>query len=417
MRSALGVSLLASGVLATSSAAANGRYPNADMLIVDPGDANHLVLRTTFGTLVSNDAGHDWSWICEEAVGYTGDPALTVLASGDLLHAFQGSVVVSAQAGCSYDVVPFESDGRFIVDVTLDAQDASHAWVLASGFEGRRQASLIDATARTATPSLVAEDFVPSTVEVSRSRPQRLYVVGLDANFEAALLASDDRGATWATHPIAPYAASPMYLSAVDPRDPDTLYVRVDDGPADHLIVSRDGGVTFMDVLTLPGDMLGFALSPDGTRVAAGGPDVGLHVANTSDLMFQPAASIKSLRCLTWAPSGLFACAQESLDNWTLALSADQGKSFAPLWHVQDLVPLTCDPSTQTGTACPRAWLEIASRIGAELVPGESEPPPAPAPSPAKGSSCAFAPTETAPVGALVSAGLAFALTLRRRAR
>ena len=33
-------------------ALANGRYPNADMLVVDPGNPEHLLLRATFGTLV-----------------------------------------------------------------------------------------------------------------------------------------------------------------------------------------------------------------------------------------------------------------------------------------------------------------------------------------------------------------------------
>jgi hypothetical protein len=83
---------------------------------------------------------------------------------------------------------------------------------------------------------------------------------------------------------------------------------------------------------------------------------------------------VQSLRCLTWTDRGLFSCAQESLDQWTLALSTDDGQSFAPLWHVQDLVPLECTPGSAVEAACPRTWLDIASRIGADLVPGEPEP-------------------------------------------
>jgi hypothetical protein len=420
MRCALGALLVVSVGLAARPASANGRYPNADMLVVDPGDEKHLVLRTTFGTLVSNDTGRDWSWICEEAVGYTGaegDPAITVLSGGRLLHAFAGSVVISAQGACSFEAVPFEADGRAIVDATLDPMDTSHAWLIAVAIQAGSQASLIDATATTTSTRLLGQGFIPSTVEVARSRPQRLYVVGFDANIQATLLVSDDRGESWTPHAIGVYPASPMYLSAVDPGDPDTLYVRVDDGPADHLIVSRDGGVSFVDVLTIPSDMLGFALSPDGARVAAGGPGAGLFVANTRDLVFDRAADIESLRCLTWATSGLFACAQESLDHWTVALSTDEGASFQPLWHVQDLAPLECDPSTAAGAACPRAWLEIASRIGAELVPGDSsEPTPLPPATASKGS-CAFGDVGGAPLGSMACGGLAATLMLRRRRR
>lgn len=424
--------------LASAPALANGRYPNADMLVVDPTDPSHLVLRATFGTLVSTDEGRRWSWICEEAIGYSsGDPALTVLAGGNLLHAFLGKIMVSAAEGCSFSPVPFPAaDGRFAVDVTLDPLDTTRAWVLASGLMGRRQASLLDVNAALATPRVVAEDFVPSTIEVARSRPERMYVVGFDGTFQSTLLVSDDRGQTWMARPISPYAGLPMYLSAIDPFNPDVLYVRVDDGTSDHLIVSRDGGQSFADVLTIASDMLGFALSPDGSKVAAGGPDAGLFVASSADLLFRPAAAIASLRCLTWANAGLFACAQESIDGWTVAASSDDGQSFQPLWHVQDLVPLECDGSTSAGQVCPRAWLDVSAQIGAELVPGDTSGPGAggssaggssgadPLPvSPSESSSCGIGRSATAPgsrgAWSAVTLGcLTFAaLRWRRRAR
>jgi hypothetical protein len=410
--------LCASLVLGGGSAWANGRYPNADMLVVDPSNPEHLVLRATFGTLVSSDAGRRWGWICEEAVGYVGgDPALTVLSDGRLLHAFLGNIVLSGDGACSYGTVPFSADGRSALDVTLDTLDSSHAWVLTTGLLGRRQAGVLDVSATAATPLVASEDFVPSTIEVSRSRPERLYVVGFNAQFQSTLLVSDDRGQSWQPRPISPYSALPMYISAVAPNDPDTLYVRVDDGSSDHLLVSHDAGQTFSEALTIASDMLGFALSPDGSRVAAGGPDVGLYVASTTDLAFsRTPAPIVSLRCLTWAERGLYACAQESLDNWTLALSTDQGQSFEPLWHVQDLVPLECAASTSAGASCPRAWLKIASRIGAELVPGESEPEPA-APK-AEDSGCALGvrPAQTAALARALLPAL-LGLSLWRRGR
>jgi hypothetical protein len=410
--------------LGSGSASANGRYPNADALIVDPSNVDHLVLRATFGTLVSIDAGASWRWVCEEAVGYVDmDPAMTLLSGGNLLHGFLGNIVVSRDDDCSYGPLPFSADGRSFVDVTLDPVDTSRAWVLASGLEGRRQASLLRVGASVDTPIVVAEGFVPSTVEVSRSRPERMYVVGFDASFIATLMASDDGGTTWVAHPIPipGYSTLPMYLSAIDPVNPDVLYVRVDDGTSDHLIVSRDAGLSFVDALTINGDMLGFALSPDGSQVAAGGPGDALHVASTADLIFRRAASIQSLRCLTWAERGLFACAQESLDGWTVALSTDQGQSFVPRWHVRDLVPLACPAATSVGAVCERAWLDIASRIGAALVPGSDPTPPAP---PARDTGCGLAASPggearrslgMASVGVLGTALMALAARVRRR--
>jgi len=368
-----GVPLLAASAMAlgSTSASANGRYPNADMLIVDPGDPTHLVLRATFGTLVSSDRGARWSWICEQAIGYVGDPAITVLANGAILHAFLSNVTVSTPEACSFTPLPFLAEGRNAVDVTLDPVDPSHAWVLASGLNGALQASLLEVSPSTATPLAGAGAFVPSTIEVSRSRPERIYVVGFNASFLATLLVSDDRGQTWSSRPIMPaaYAALPMYLSAVDPNDPDTVYIRVDDGTSDHVLVSHDAGQSFTDVFTLEGEMLGFALSPDGSRLAVGGPGAGLWLANTADFAFAPAAAIESLRCLTWTSDRIYACAQESLDGWTVGVSTDSAQTFEPLWHVQDLAPLVCEASTAVGSTCERSWLEVSAQIGADLVP------------------------------------------------
>ena len=413
----VGVALAVCLALASGRALANGRYPNADMLVVDPGDPSHLVMRTTFGTLVSRDGGQSWRWICEESIGYVdGDPALTVLAGGRTLHAFLGSIVLSSDDACSYAAMPFDAQGRFVVDVTLDSADPSHAWVLTSGFMGRREASMLDVSAAGTSVTVASSDFVPATLEVARSRPDRIYIVGFDADFQSTLLVTDDRGKSWVSRPITPYPLLPMYLSAIDPNDPDTLYVRVDDGPSDHLLVSHDAGQSFSDVLTIGADMLGFALSPDGSRVAAGGPGDGLYVANTSDLTFARAAQVQSLRCLTWTEGGLFACAQESLDQWTVAVSSDLGQSFAPLWHVQDLVPLECSAGSPVENTCPRAWLDIASRIGADLVPGQNDDDPVLQPiKRSGGSSCALGSSESTGVPSLGLPALAVAALLLRR--
>ncbi len=368
-----------STLLGTSAAQANGRYPNADQLVTDPGNPEHLVLRATFGTLVSRDGGAHWSWICEEAVGYTGDPALTILQGGSMLLAFEENVAFSGDQGCAWSPVPLAADRRFTLDVTRDAADPARAWVLSASLDASRRVSVLDVDTSGGSSLTVMDGFAPSTIEVALSRPERIYVAGLDDEYRASLLVSDDRGQSWQLRHIEPHAAAPMYISAVDPTNPDVLYVRADELAADFLLVSRDAGLSWTEALGVDGEMLGLALSPDGSRVAAGGPDVGLHVAASADLQFRTMDSPpQSLRCLTWTARGLFACATESIDGWTLALSSDAGESFSPLWHVQDLVPLECDASSSVGGICPRTWLDIASRIGAELVLGE-RPEPRPA--------------------------------------
>jgi hypothetical protein len=51
----------AAGVLAFSlSAQANGRFPSAGHVEVDPADPAHIVLRATYGLVVTRDGGSRW---------------------------------------------------------------------------------------------------------------------------------------------------------------------------------------------------------------------------------------------------------------------------------------------------------------------------------------------------------------------
>ena len=52
-------------VVPAREARANGRFPAANQLAHSPTDPKLFVLRTTFGILVSHDAGASWDWVCE----------------------------------------------------------------------------------------------------------------------------------------------------------------------------------------------------------------------------------------------------------------------------------------------------------------------------------------------------------------
>jgi hypothetical protein len=96
---------------------------------VHPHDRARLVLRTTWGILLSRDAGVTWDWVCERAVGYGGieDPSLAILGDGTLLAGHFGGLAVSKDGGCAWqraNVVP-----TVVVDVTMrpSAPDAAYA--------------------------------------------------------------------------------------------------------------------------------------------------------------------------------------------------------------------------------------------------------------------------------------------------
>src|SRR2546428_3919761 len=78
---------------AQAPALANGRYPAAGQIIVDPSDPTSIVVRATYGILTTRDGGQRWSWICEASVGYGGseDPMMGITKDSSMLaRTFEG---------------------------------------------------------------------------------------------------------------------------------------------------------------------------------------------------------------------------------------------------------------------------------------------------------------------------------------
>src|SRR5262245_12587583 len=91
-------------LLWTRPAAANGRFPAASSLIVDPHDSKTIYARTTFGLVATRDGGSSWRWICEKAIGFSGteDPAYVVTPKGTLVGGTFSGVALSRDQGCNF---------------------------------------------------------------------------------------------------------------------------------------------------------------------------------------------------------------------------------------------------------------------------------------------------------------------------
>ena len=374
-RRAVAVAATAAAVASVSAPAlANGRFPAAGQVVVDPGDPLHIVLRTTYGILQTTDAGVTWRWICEQSVGYGGieDPAMGVTGDGTVLAGIFEGLSASHDHGCSWAFAGGLLDQQYTIDVAVETTDPARAVAVTStGITQGFHVVLAETTdnGKTWTKAGVdmPVDFLALTVEIAPSLTDRVYVSGLSGmNYVGALQKSEDRGKTWKQIAFDLKGALAPYIGAVDPSNPDRVYVRVDTATDDELYVSDDGASTWTKILTAKGEMLGFALSPDGSKVAAGGPDSGLFVASTSDFVFKQVSQV-GVKCLEWqAAEQLYACADEFKDGFTLGVSKNDGGSFTPVYHLPDLAPLECDASTPTGAACPAAWPGVASTIGAD---------------------------------------------------
>jgi hypothetical protein len=133
--------------------------------------------------------------------------------------------------------------------------------------------------------------------------------------------------------------------------------------------VSADAGKTFSAKYS-GGAMLGFALSPDGSKVYLGGASDGLQVASVSDFAFRQTSSVP-VQCLRTSGTTLYVCSDEMTAGFTLGASTDDGAMIVPQLHVQNVRgPLACAPSSSTA-ACVAGWPALQQVLG-----GISTPPP-----------------------------------------
>jgi hypothetical protein len=117
------------------------------------------------------------------------------------------------------------------------------------------------------------------------------------------------------------------------------------------------------EVFTGTGLLKGFALSPDGQTLLVGGETDGVWRAAAADLQFEKVSEV-GVQCLAWSEAGVYACAGEFKDGFTIGLSRDQGASFSPVMHLPCVRgPLSCAPDTEVGSACPAAWPATADVI------------------------------------------------------
>ncbi|MDB4998890.1 MAG: BNR/Asp-box repeat domain protein [Myxococcaceae bacterium] len=430
---------LALAVVATltpRAASANGRFPAANQLVVAPDDPSVMTLRTTFGVLVSSDSATTFDWICERAVGYGGveDPSLGMTSRSTIVAGTFEGLAVSPTGGCGWTFVGGGLTKQVIVDVVVRPDAPQTVLALTSTYLRPNDAgastyanqvfrSTDGGTTWDAFGAPIEDTLVAETVEVSRSDPARLYVSGVTGagtSSRGVLLVSKDSGGTWVEKDVpldANLRERAPYVSAVDPTNPDRVYVRTSAEKTSRLLVTDDAGDTFREVRSsVP--MLGFALSADGSKVFVGGTD-GLFVASSTDLAFTQRSPIQ-VQCLTVAGDVLYACSAES-SGFILGASTDEGATFTPKLHLHTVRgPLAC-PAGSTAAQCVVDWPALQEQLGggpdasvkdagADAGPGDGGG--------GKGCSCDLHGVGSAGVYAgacgLVAAGI---LALRRRRR
>lgn len=395
-RASVGLGIVASLLLAgPEPAKANGRFPESTQLFFAPNDEQFVILRTTFGMIVSKDRGSTWQWVCEQAFPLSGseDPMVAIAPNGNILATtFQGMSFSKTNA-CNWEFLktaplanpdPNGMDrGRVFIDLASNPNDAKNVVVFASTYERQDgdggiyfSSQLFETTDEGATFAKLGPDLDSSllgyTLDLTKSDPRRIYVTAVrnpGGSVSALLLTSRDRGLSYSESavPLEDPAERGIYIAAVDPTNADHVYVRTSAGSdkPSRLVYSDNAGQSWRVLYKGIGPLRGFALAADGARVFVGGPKDGIRVASTTDFQFRQTTTIE-VQCLALSTDGLWACSNEK-SGFIVGLSKDDGVTFEKKTHFCDIKgALDCPVGTSTNTECTGRWPAQASLLGCD---------------------------------------------------
>jgi MYXO-CTERM domain-containing protein len=362
---------------------ANGRFPRAQAILTPPGDDGSTVyLRATFGLLRSTDRGRSWRWTCEEAMGFSGtwDPPVALGRRGVVWIGLENGLR-RATDGCAFAEIPelagqtvrdltTEPSGSDVAAVTSAAKQFTYVWRTEAGMSGRPEG---DAGAASKLKRLGAgvDGVVALTIEIAPSKPSRVYLTAQSVTVpDARLFRSDDGGVTLRELRV-PMPTEPgeepgrLFVSAVDPNDPDRVIFRRLTNKASEIVLSTDGGATLKTVLRMESAFFGFSKAPDGATYYAGSgvPRDGVFVSRDRGTSWQPLSKTGVL-CLLATGKALLACNNTGPGD-LLSESIDGGRTFATISRLADIEPASC-------AICQKPWPQVRAVLRPDLGDGGS---------------------------------------------
>lgn len=349
-------------LLTPCSALAHGRPMRAGALALDPDDPARLVVRTTFGLAVSEDAGASWSWLC--AAVYRADPVLedpaVVVAGGAVVTGgFQGAASAAFPL-CDWSFPEGPARDVYVPSLSADPAVAARVWGVAS--DGRVPDRVLRSDDAGASWQAVGPDIDDVLIEsVAAGGGGRLYLSGSTAPGAAPTAyvyrSSDDGESFERTEiPLEEAERFPL-LEAVDPTDADRLLVRlvrsITDEMPDRLLFSDDGGVSFTEIHR--SRVLHATFASDGQSIFVGSAEGGLDVARGGTFDFERVSEL-TVRCLEARAGELWLCVDQLVDGFALGVSTDEGANVEPRLYLDQVGELpSCPMCTQTDFICP-AW-------------------------------------------------------------
>ena len=374
----------AAAAIAASSpdATAHGGIPRAYEILSEPGNAERMLLRSyLWGFFDSRDGGETWQYTCAEVYGGRSTSAQTrsiaIAPGGRILVANYFEGLHLTDDGCNWrkhSAFPEE----MITDVRLDPHVEGRLYLASTigdgtGFDSKIFRSDDRGDTWQQLGAALARDFSPSQIGFAPSSPNTLYVSGKGYdNAGSFFLRSRDGGTTFERFelPVDRKRWLPR-IKAVHPSRPELIFIWVDgeeelgENNPDEYLVTADEGATWKKLFQGTGDLPGFVISPDGTKIHIGGALDGIQEADLERALAEGPAAFEKVYAypvwsLSWSAEGLLAGGNNygatGEPEFTLGLSTDNGRTFTPLMTICDLQFSMCPAESTVGEFCKDVW-------------------------------------------------------------
>jgi hypothetical protein len=340
--------------------------------------------------VLSEDAGATWLFSCEQKLNayasryllgaQPGHRIFAVTSGAGLIYSDDDSCSWTAAKGSLSGVLPYSvaidpSDPRrlYVIGVATDTPDGRES-IYASDdggvtFEGPK----LMAPAQSALLNLLVAPSQPGTLFVSMfSAPEN----------HPSLLRSRDRGEHWEV--VSDLSESlgevPFELLAVDGNDENRLFIRVLGAAAEVLAVSDDGGLSFIQSVSIAGKLTAFLQLSSGTILLAGtaGTEAVGYRSGDDARTFERWPEAPHVHALAERDGRLYVAADNFADGYVVAVSDDEGEHLKPLAGFDDVQAVkSCVASACTDSCAYYADIQLwpSAVCGSQPSGGESPDP------------------------------------------
>jgi len=348
-------------------ALANGAFPDSLSILLPADRPNQIVLATNFGLIVSVDGGQTWTWSCEQTATMGGRLYQAGPPPLDRLFGIStAGLVFSDDGACSWRVgsAPGAGAAAGVSDAFPDPTNPNRVLAIFAPAAAGAPYTVYESADGGATFGTLrftgAPGDVLTGVEIARSDPRIAYLtVASGDSFSPKLMRTSNGGGDWQATDLAPaLGAHNVRLIAIDPGDPNKVFLRVTPTTGDSLAVTDDAGARFVTPVSAPGGILtSFVRLPSGTLLLAG-------VVGTDNVIFRSAdggmtfsqAPAPALRALATRGGRLFGSADNFDDNPALAFalgeSTDEGRSWTPVMTYDQVQAISARLKAACQTDC-----------------------------------------------------------------